>query len=718
MNYIPFQIDSYAVAAAAAATPPTLVGYHHNPLASASMQPLLTRTTMASNNNNHNQHDVIRRTMNQMTNELVMAQKYNKSMQHELAMKTNEANELMIKLRYFAENQIGLSALQNDSVILKETIDALEARSRAQAGEITRLRIELHSHNNSNDEEARKPPPTAQGSNATNHRDHTVPQQQRKTCIQDIDKAVMRSWLFKHKSGCPLCLTRDHTLLNCDLLQSNGYLVTYHSVSDTQNRYTTSNPNYPQTPNHSKDHYSNQPSKDYYSNQPSANIARSNNALCLPNEAGPQSQSPSSNEPPPAWPLGSDGLGRGNENHSGNPPPPTHCQEVIELLDSDSDNSDAEKERCDTRNDLEATRTVAEGALHKTDPNEGIQIPAAATAVTNAISSRFSREDTGENPARALEQRHPESIRNSLEHRTVLDNDENDYHDGDGDCDEQNGTATEEPGTNDDDADYDDYDEEEEVVGCGNYDVGTDAILADVPMSVDLGHQLQGNSRFASINDRIEDGRGGKNRPIAIDVLEEEEPIVKGTSLNAESQREQQEKLGLKYKSNGGMMDTNIDAEKNNDEEEGDDDEEIKFIGETGKNALSDFPHPRYDCVMKPFAKGPEAFCSNCYCYVCDVKASECEKWKISGEHEEDSHCYAERRVLKWKRRRLSVRSKRKRPERILKNIAIFLHDTVPSKLPPKRKKREMVRYGQPGYESNNDVQRAMRTRQGRKNDL
>mmetsp|Transcript_9063 Transcript_9063/g.22173 ORF Transcript_9063/g.22173 Transcript_9063/m.22173 type:complete len:178 (-) Transcript_9063:272-805(-) len=133
------------------------------------------------------------------------------------------------------------------------------------------------------------------------------------------------------------------------------------------------------------------------------------------------------------------------------------------------------------------------------------------------------------------------------------------------------------------------------------------------------------------------------------------------------------------------------DSDSNKDDEN---DEEIEVVAETGKNPLSDFPHPRYDCVLKLFSKDPVTFCSNCYCYVCDVKASECKKWSLSGEHEEDSHCFAESQVMKWKRRRSRLRSRRRRPERELKNIAIFLQDTVPTKLPLKRRKREIMRYG------------------------
>ena len=55
-------------------------------------------------------------------------------------------------------------------------------------------------------------------------------------------------------------------------------------------------------------------------------------------------------------------------------------------------------------------------------------------------------------------------------------------------------------------------------------------------------------------------------------------------------------------------------------------DDDIQITGSVGIHALSDLPHPRHECVAKPFQKNPEEFCPNCYCYVCDIKASECDK--------------------------------------------------------------------------------------------
>ena len=92
------------------------------------------------------------------------------------------------------------------------------------------------------------------------------------------------------------------------------------------------------------------------------------------------------------------------------------------------------------------------------------------------------------------------------------------------------------------------------------------------------------------------------------------------------------------------------------------DDDEIQITGSTGKNALSDFPHARHLCLVKPHTKNQEEFCPNCYCYICDIKASECSEWQ-------DFHCKADSNS-KWKRRRSKIRNKRKAPERALQRLA------------------------------------------------
>jgi hypothetical protein len=64
--------------------------------------------------------------------------------------------------------------------------------------------------------------------------------------------------------------------------------------------------------------------------------------------------------------------------------------------------------------------------------------------------------------------------------------------------------------------------------------------------------------------------------------------------------------------------------------------DDLEILGATGPNALSDFPHSRQDCVTHPMARATAIlFCKNCYCFVCDIKASECHLWR--------SHCHAKK---------------------------------------------------------------------------
>lgn len=61
------------------------------------------------------------------------------------------------------------------------------------------------------------------------------------------------------------------------------------------------------------------------------------------------------------------------------------------------------------------------------------------------------------------------------------------------------------------------------------------------------------------------------------------------------------------------------------------DEKEVVFIGETN-NPLSTMPHPRHACTdypFSPFNKNNHKTCSNCYCFVCDMPASLCEKWEV-----------------------------------------------------------------------------------------
>jgi len=205
-------------------------------------------------------------------------------------------------------------------------------------------------------------------------------------------------------------------------------------------------------------------------------------------------------------------------------------------------------------------------------------------------------------------------------------------------------------------------------------------VQADTPISGNLQLLPQQNPKTI---DKDCDGIGNEDRPITIDTIEKDEPQEEtelqllDTDLQMQQTEPQLEQEGIYGERIG--------------------DEEIKIIGETGKNPLSEYAHARFDCVTKPFADDPSAFCSNCYCYVCDVKAADCKRWKLSGESEDEkeSHCYAESTILKWKRRRSRLRNIRKRPERALKNIAMFLPDMapMPKPHPTKRKTRSGALY-------------------------
>ena len=76
-----------------------------------------------------------------------------------------------------------------------------------------------------------------------------------------------------------------------------------------------------------------------------------------------------------------------------------------------------------------------------------------------------------------------------------------------------------------------------------------------------------------------------------------------------------------------------------------DDDEEFAIVATKGQNALADFPHSRANCVTHPFDSGDKkTHCDNCYCYVCDMPAAECQVW--------DSHCKANHEDRRWREER------------------------------------------------------------------
>ena len=69
-------------------------------------------------------------------------------------------------------------------------------------------------------------------------------------------------------------------------------------------------------------------------------------------------------------------------------------------------------------------------------------------------------------------------------------------------------------------------------------------------------------------------------------------------------------------------------------------DDDVRCIGRSGAFALEDYPHAREDCAVHPFRSGSQhKFCPNCYCYVCDERASACSTWTCG----DPPHCKATR---------------------------------------------------------------------------
>ncbi|EJK45218.1 hypothetical protein THAOC_36181, partial [Thalassiosira oceanica] len=81
------------------------------------------------------------------------------------------------------------------------------------------------------------------------------------------------------------------------------------------------------------------------------------------------------------------------------------------------------------------------------------------------------------------------------------------------------------------------------------------------------------------------------------------------------------------------------------------DDDEIQMMGGNTTNANIDMPHMRSDCGLHKFVPDTIGLpnnnlqiCSNCYCFVCDIPASECKAW--------GQHCHAHPGDAKWKMQR------------------------------------------------------------------
>ncbi|PXF46014.1 hypothetical protein BWQ96_04189 [Gracilariopsis chorda] len=88
---------------------------------------------------------------------------------------------------------------------------------------------------------------------------------------------------------------------------------------------------------------------------------------------------------------------------------------------------------------------------------------------------------------------------------------------------------------------------------------------------------------------------------------------------------------------------------------------DLECVGERrGILALRDYPHFRFQCGIHPFkkmrARMKETCCERCFCYICDVLATDCTKWS--------AHCKAVDTVTKYrKERELRLEERRRREQ-------------------------------------------------------
>lgn len=87
---------------------------------------------------------------------------------------------------------------------------------------------------------------------------------------------------------------------------------------------------------------------------------------------------------------------------------------------------------------------------------------------------------------------------------------------------------------------------------------------------------------------------------------------------------------------------------------------DVECVGSrVGVRALVDYPHFRFQCVVEAFkrqrAAKKERFCPRCFCYVCDIPASECKEWRV--------HAKAVDSVHKWRVERESRLETRRRKD-------------------------------------------------------
>lgn len=52
----------------------------------------------------------------------------------------------------------------------------------------------------------------------------------------------------------------------------------------------------------------------------------------------------------------------------------------------------------------------------------------------------------------------------------------------------------------------------------------------------------------------------------------------------------------------------------------------VEFVTESG-NSMEVYPHHMFLCIKYPFGTDPNAHCLNCFCVVCEERASDCKDW-------------------------------------------------------------------------------------------
>ena len=79
-------------------------------------------------------------------------------------------------------------------------------------------------------------------------------------------------------------------------------------------------------------------------------------------------------------------------------------------------------------------------------------------------------------------------------------------------------------------------------------------------------------------------------------------------------------------------------------------DDDLLVIGTQGTNVLADCPHARFSCVLEAFKEGNfEHYCDNCYCWLCEVPAKDCKRWKLGKNGKKhNAHCRANSKEEKW----------------------------------------------------------------------